>query len=417
MSELPYTGATQRTRMPRAEIPGCALVQDLIPLYLDGEVTHESHVLMADHLQHCERCSGYLAGARTVRQQLLQDQNTIRAAMSSGPTVAQVAQPVAESLGARLWRILMALTWLGGLTMLFIGGMDNTQPLLLISGMALVVAIGGLLVVGARGSELWRVLSVLTGLLGGFFLLYSVVDPYSYRVNPMFVLSSALLIGVMAWCLWPSRTPSGKTQPLAGANRAVVTAMLSLIGLVVSGGLTLLGMIIVLDPAGNAPAHLQGLMMALLGASGVLLILFQRGLLQPWSAQTIAGMFSAIVCGLIALFGLFLLVATPPPDSDKIRAIPMVIGGVVGVLLINQRMGWRPTTSRHIVSILLILAGFLVSYFVLLSIFWPPALAAGLVGSVQYSVFGLIGVLLRNLPVIGLTIALLVIGSALAQRR
>ncbi len=46
-----YTGTTQRHRMPRAEIPGCALVQDLIPLYLDGEVTPESHVLIADHLQ------------------------------------------------------------------------------------------------------------------------------------------------------------------------------------------------------------------------------------------------------------------------------------------------------------------------------------------------------------------------------
>jgi hypothetical protein len=275
MSELPYTGTTQRTRMPRAEIPGCALVQDLIPLYLDGEVTHESHVLMADHLQQCERCSGYLAGARTVRQQLLQDQNTIRAAMSSGPTVAQVAQPVAESLGATLWRMVMALTWLGGLGLLLIGGMGNIQPLLPVGGMALVVAIGGLLVVGARGSELWRVLSVLSGLLGGFFLLYAVVDPYSYRVNPMFVLSGTMMVGLMAWGLWPRRTPSGKTQPLVGANRAVMTAILSVLGMAVGAGGALLGIIVMFGIGGRFPIGF-GLTMAMLGISAVWLILDQR---------------------------------------------------------------------------------------------------------------------------------------------
>ncbi len=65
-------------RMPYAEIQGCALVQDLLPLYLDGEVTHESHVLIADHLGRCERCSGFLAGAQSVRAQMLKEQRAMR---------------------------------------------------------------------------------------------------------------------------------------------------------------------------------------------------------------------------------------------------------------------------------------------------------------------------------------------------
>src|SRR3712207_4963471 len=107
MSEHPYTDTTQRYRLPHAEIPGCALVQDLIPLYLDGEVTPESHALMADHLQQCARCSGYLAGARTVRAQILNEQQTLRAAQVKQPSVAQVREPVAGSLGVALWQSLM----------------------------------------------------------------------------------------------------------------------------------------------------------------------------------------------------------------------------------------------------------------------------------------------------------------------
>lgn len=48
----------------------CALVQDLLPLYLDDEVSMDSRALIAAHLNECPHCAGFLAGARSVREQL-----------------------------------------------------------------------------------------------------------------------------------------------------------------------------------------------------------------------------------------------------------------------------------------------------------------------------------------------------------
>ena len=48
----------------------CALVQDLLPLYNEGEVSPDSRELIVDHLAWCERCAGFLAGAQTVRAHL-----------------------------------------------------------------------------------------------------------------------------------------------------------------------------------------------------------------------------------------------------------------------------------------------------------------------------------------------------------
>lgn len=50
--------------------PPCALVQDLLPLYLEGEVSGESRDMIVQHLALCERCAGFLAGAQSVRGQL-----------------------------------------------------------------------------------------------------------------------------------------------------------------------------------------------------------------------------------------------------------------------------------------------------------------------------------------------------------
>lgn len=63
-----------REELVVSETAQCPLVQDLLPLYLDNEVTHESHMIIANHLAACERCNGFLAGARTMNDLLRREQ-------------------------------------------------------------------------------------------------------------------------------------------------------------------------------------------------------------------------------------------------------------------------------------------------------------------------------------------------------
>lgn len=62
------------TRIAPLGTPNCTLVQDLLPLYIEGEVSPGSRDLIVEHLGRCERCAGYLAGAQSVRGQLRRDQ-------------------------------------------------------------------------------------------------------------------------------------------------------------------------------------------------------------------------------------------------------------------------------------------------------------------------------------------------------
>lgn len=66
MSSEPQVGAT--TRLQESAV--CALVQDLLPLYIEQEVSSASREMIANHVAQCERCADYLAGARSMRQQL-----------------------------------------------------------------------------------------------------------------------------------------------------------------------------------------------------------------------------------------------------------------------------------------------------------------------------------------------------------
>lgn len=61
-------------QLPHTQEGGyCALIQDLLPLYLEEEVNPISRELIADHISHCDHCSGFLAGARSMRHQLQQE--------------------------------------------------------------------------------------------------------------------------------------------------------------------------------------------------------------------------------------------------------------------------------------------------------------------------------------------------------
>lgn len=246
MSELPYTGPTQQYRLPHAEIPGCALVQDLIPLYLDGEVTPESHTLMADHLQHCERCSGYLAGARSVRSQILNDQQKIHAAQVSQPSVAQVREPVTGSLGMALWQSLMVLLYAAGLFSGLMGaaGASGGFPPLLVGAILVLTGLGGLLTVGSARTLSWLVLMVLTGVGGLGLMLLSLIAG-----QPLLLVYGLGVVGLGAWGVWLHYIlqPRSSLQSMLhtvrfGARQAIFTAALSVLGIFACGFIALVSL-------------------------------------------------------------------------------------------------------------------------------------------------------------------------------
>ncbi|MBP8251919.1 MAG: zf-HC2 domain-containing protein [Herpetosiphon sp.] len=65
----PYDPTTRR--LPK-NAPICALVQDLLPLYLEKETSDASYSMINDHIAQCEHCAGFLSGVRSVRQQFQQ---------------------------------------------------------------------------------------------------------------------------------------------------------------------------------------------------------------------------------------------------------------------------------------------------------------------------------------------------------
>jgi len=60
-----YESATRRISGERPGI--CALIQDMLPFYLEGDVSPDSRILIDEHLNECERCASFLAGAQSVQ--------------------------------------------------------------------------------------------------------------------------------------------------------------------------------------------------------------------------------------------------------------------------------------------------------------------------------------------------------------
>ena len=82
-----YESTTARPRSQ--ELGACALIQDLLPLYIEGEVTPASRDLIAEHLAGCDRCAGFLAGARSVREQLRREHNVRQASVGHDQAARQ----------------------------------------------------------------------------------------------------------------------------------------------------------------------------------------------------------------------------------------------------------------------------------------------------------------------------------------
>jgi anti-sigma factor RsiW len=187
-----YETATTRLRV---EEPGvCALVQDLLPLFLEGEVSPASRDQITEHLAGCERCAGFLAGAQSVRVQLRRDHSQRAASLQADAKPRGAVLQVRELLGGFA---AMLLSLPGGLSAGLVAGglMENDQGMIaagvLGAGIICALLFGLARVMGPLTSG--RASTLLSGMaLGGA----GVIAMMFSTVSPMGVVAS-LVIGIV----------------------------------------------------------------------------------------------------------------------------------------------------------------------------------------------------------------------------
>lgn len=349
MTDLPFTGTTQRQRMPHAEIPGCALVQDLIPLYLDGEVTPESHVLIADHLQRCERCSGYLAGARTLRSQILHEQQAIRATTTTHPTVTQVREPVANSLGMALWQSLMVLLYGAGLLLGLVTVSDSGSSFGPMAALVLVISgLAGLLAVGSARTKSWLALMLITGASGAIFALL-VLGNGGYNASALTAYAMGVAI-LGAWGVWLHYTQQSATVTRTsylsgqGAHQAIFTALQSIVAAIMCSVVAIVSLLYVAQ--GITSGYQQQILVAglLLAGSigGILLIIRQRG----WLAGMAKHLQNQLLGWVFVIVGGVLLLATPRAGGLLGAPLLLPLAGIGAAYLGLRMIGKSNGTTR-----------------------------------------------------------------------
>ncbi|NTV64436.1 MAG: zf-HC2 domain-containing protein [Oscillochloris sp.] len=192
---------TTTTRIASLSPAVCTLVQDLLPLYLEGEVSPSSRDLIVDHLGHCERCAGYLAGAQSVRGQLRRD-----LAQRAEAAVAAAPERRALSRGRRLLIGLMSLVLctVGGFASIGLGaGISGDAPGA--AAIGLVFGIGALVMLfllasvagPLRSARLGQICAGLgIGVLSGFILSNGPSGPAAFAV-PMAFLAMLVVSGAV----------------------------------------------------------------------------------------------------------------------------------------------------------------------------------------------------------------------------
>lgn len=249
-----YTQSTQRIAVEHTD---CALVQDLLPLYLDNEVSPESHARIADHITQCERCASYLAGARSVRSQLLQGQQPAQASATAASYGPSAQQHMTKPFGHKLGRILLLTAGAIGLLILV--------PVLIPLAIVAAIPVG------------------------------------------LYVLIRSIMNG------WPNQHAG---TPASGANKAFWTAVLSVLGAVLGVGLVIGGVAMISD-GWYVQDRIIGILLALIGFGGLVRINQQRGWLPQYATPPVAQqlLHIAVISGAV-LAGLFLVqssLANMPP--------------------------------------------------------------------------------------------------------
>ncbi len=95
---------TTTMRLTQQELGSCALIQDLLPLYIEGEVSPSSRDLIVEHLARCERCAGFMAGAQTTMAQL-------RRETALQVNVVQRDEPARKTVKTGQWLLKLIATF------------------------------------------------------------------------------------------------------------------------------------------------------------------------------------------------------------------------------------------------------------------------------------------------------------------
>ena len=150
-----YESTTRQ--MPAPDVGACTLIRDLLPLYIEGEVSPSSRDLIVEHLARCEHCAGFLAGAQSVRAQLRRDRQPRTPAAASAPP-----QPIPASGHKLLLAIGMVTTCVfaivGNLMLQNPLGRDGSRS----SGLIIVLLCLGALVLLGRTRGAWTVARAAT---------------------------------------------------------------------------------------------------------------------------------------------------------------------------------------------------------------------------------------------------------------
>lgn len=193
-----------------AECGACALIQDVLPLYLEGEASPGSRDLIIEHLARCERCASYLAGAQSVRAQLNRER-VQRTAVFVGDQPA--LQAVAFGRRLAMMIVTLALCGLGAVASLLVwSGLSRlAAPTLVVVGVILGgSSFTGLVALAQRGApfSLARLVSIsmLCGLGAFATVLLGMVDRPEMKLLGM-ILVVAAVIGIWLGVV-PERTPA-----------------------------------------------------------------------------------------------------------------------------------------------------------------------------------------------------------------
>jgi hypothetical protein len=124
------------SRLLQQELGACVLIQDLLPLFVEGEVSPGSRDLIVEHVARCERCAGYLAGTHNALAQLRRDRTVHVATLAR-----DLPNRNALAGGQRLVAAIALLTTYGGglVASMLIGDTASSRgnPLELMLGLGL----------------------------------------------------------------------------------------------------------------------------------------------------------------------------------------------------------------------------------------------------------------------------------------
>ncbi|HYF65743.1 MAG TPA: zf-HC2 domain-containing protein [Herpetosiphonaceae bacterium] len=279
-------------RLTQQELGACALIEDLLPLYLEGEVSPGSRDLIVEHLARCERCAGFLAGAQSVRSQLRRDQQRFHSVAAA----THGAVPAAPITGGIIHKhpIMALMVMLGACGLSSIGAsmfavIDHGPDPQMLGSLLMLFGFGGLVLLG-RSSGRWtavRFLALMTAFgLGCVAAIFIAHAPAGLAVVGG-VMGLLALFGI--WQVLVNGTRgAAQAAPAADGADAAAQGAPAASGLsfkitqpmVMAGGLVLAGLASMVLLAQDISISLQSPVVALLVVVGGLL-LWNRERKQP----------------------------------------------------------------------------------------------------------------------------------------